>query len=80
MRGSTVDYKLKFILSAITLPVTMKSMEENHKLSKRISNFVLPLGMNMHMPGTSVYYTMIVLFVAQMYGIKVSFLSMIPLA
>ncbi|CAG2166403.1 unnamed protein product [Oppiella nova] len=57
--------------SAITLPVTIDSMEKNVKLPESITRFVLPLGMNVHMNGFALYYPMVILFVAQMHGMDV---------
>src|SRR5699024_7250774 len=41
--------------SAGTLPVTMKSAEENLNVSKETSSFVLPLGATINMDGTAIY-------------------------
>ena len=65
--------------SAITLPVTMRCMEEKNKLAQPISHFFLPLGMTMHMPGAAMYYPMVALFVAQMQGMGITFAKVIPL-
>lgn len=50
----------------------MKCMEEDCKLALPISRFVLPLGMTIHMPGATMYYAMIALFVAQMQGLSIT--------
>jgi len=68
-----------FIFSAITLPMNMKCMEENYKLAKPVSQFVLPLCMTIHMAGATMNYLIGVIFVAQMNGIVVSFYQMITL-
>ena len=60
---------LQYYSSAITLPVTMRCMEEKNKLALPVSRFFLPLGMTMHMPGPATYYPMVALFVAQTHGI-----------
>ncbi|CAG2118410.1 unnamed protein product, partial [Medioppia subpectinata] len=67
------------LISALTLPVTMKCMEEKNKLSQTVSQFVLPLAMTMHMPGAATYYPMVSLFVAQMHGMTITFQMTISL-
>ncbi|XP_054167654.1 excitatory amino acid transporter 5-like isoform X2 [Oppia nitens] len=56
--------------SAITLPVTMDCMIGKNQLAKPVGQFVLPLGMTIHMPGSAMYYPMVTLFVAQMHGLE----------
>ncbi|CAG2106455.1 unnamed protein product [Medioppia subpectinata] len=65
--------------SAVTLPVTIKTMEDNVKLPERVTRFVLPLGVNVHMNGMAMYYPMVVLFVAQMHLVDVGVQHMIVL-
>ncbi len=55
--------------SAATLPVTMKCVEQNLKIPKKISGFVLPLGATINMDGTALYQGVATLFIAQVYGI-----------
>ncbi|CAG2165049.1 unnamed protein product [Oppiella nova] len=65
--------------SAITLPVTIECMENNVKLPKSVTRFVLPLGMNVHMNGFALYYPMMILFVAQMHGVEIGMQHMVML-
>ncbi|CAG2114375.1 unnamed protein product [Medioppia subpectinata] len=65
--------------SAMTLPVTIQCMEGKNKLSKIVSQFVLPLGMTLNMNGSALYYPMTTLFVAQMHGFPITFQMMITL-
>ncbi|CAG2103089.1 unnamed protein product [Medioppia subpectinata] len=53
--------------SAMTLPVTIQCMEGKNKLSKLVSQFVLPLGMTLNMNGSAMYYPMATLFIVQMH-------------
>ncbi|BAV94489.1 dicarboxylate/amino acid:cation symporter [Ichthyobacterium seriolicida] len=48
--------------SVATLPVTMKCIEENFKVSNKISSFVLPIGATVNMDGTSLYQAVAILF------------------
>lgn len=63
--------------SAATLPVTMKNTQENLGVSKEVSSFVLPLGATINMDGTAIYQGVCALFVAQVYGIDLSFSQML---
>lgn len=58
--------------SAGTLPVSMKSVEDNLGVSKEVSSFVLPLGATINMDGTALYQGVCALFVAQVYGIDLT--------
>ena len=58
--------------SSGTLPITMKSTEENLGVSKKVSSFVLPLGATINMDGTALYQGVCVLFIAQFMGIELS--------
>ena len=59
--------------SAGTLPITIKSAEENLGVSRKVSSFVLPLGATINMDGTALYQGVCALFVAQFFGIDLSF-------
>ena len=58
--------------SAATLPVTIECVEENLKVDKRISSFVLPIGANVNMDGTSLYQAVAVIFLAQMHMVDLN--------
>lgn len=69
--------------SSATLPVTMKQCERSLKLPEQVTSFVLPLGATINMDGTSLYQAIAAIFIAQTYGIDLSFtaqLSIILLA
>ena len=51
--------------SAATLPVTLDSVNNGLGVSKRISDFVLPIGATVNMDGTSLYQAVAVIFLAQ---------------
>ena len=59
--------------SAATLPVTMKQVEEELGVSEETASFVLPLGATINMDGTSLYQGVAAIFIAQIYGIDLSF-------
>lgn len=69
--------------SASTLPVTMECVNERAGVSRNITSFVLPLGATVNMDGTALYECVVVIFVAQLYGVDLSFaqqLSVVILA
>ena len=59
--------------SSATLPLTMDSAENNAGASNKISSFVLPLGATINMDGTALYECVAAMFIAQVYGIHLSF-------
>lgn len=58
--------------SMATLPVNMEVCENELKLSKQTTGFVLPLGATINMSGNAIYYTLVALFFAQLYGMELS--------
>ncbi len=59
--------------SSATLPVTMECVEKNAGVSNKISSFVLPLGATVNMNGTALYECAAAIFLAQAYGLHLSF-------
>jgi proton glutamate symport protein len=59
--------------SSATLPVTMDCLEKNVGVSNKISSFVLPLGATVNMNGTALYECVAAMFLAQAYGLELSF-------
>jgi len=63
--------------SSATLPLTIDSVENNAGVSNKISSFVLPLGATINMDGTALYECVAAMFIAQAYGIELSFLQQV---
>lgn len=61
--------------SAATLPVTMERVEDHLGVHKSISSFVLPIGATINMDGTSLYQAVAAVFIAQAFGIHLSFVA-----
>ncbi len=59
--------------SSATLPVTMDCTEKNAGVSNKICSFVLPLGATVNMNGTALYECTAAIFLAQAYGLHLSF-------
>lgn len=58
--------------SAATLPVNFECCEDNLKVPKQITSFVLPLGATINMDGTALYQGVAAAFIAQVYGFDLS--------
>lgn len=78
-RGMSVPLLTAFSTSSssATLPLTMEAVEKNSGVSNKTSSFVLPLGATINMDGTALYQCIAVLFIAQAYGVDLSFLQQI---
>ncbi|OIO57250.1 MAG: hypothetical protein COX57_09895 [Alphaproteobacteria bacterium CG_4_10_14_0_2_um_filter_63_37] len=59
--------------SSATLPVTLECAEKNLNVRPTTAGFVLPLGATVNMDGTALYEAVAALFIAQLYGIDLSF-------
>jgi len=59
--------------SSATLPVTMNNLESHAGVPNRYTAFVLPLGATVNMNGTALYECMAAIFIAQAYGVDLSF-------
>lgn len=63
--------------SAAVMPLSLKTAEEELKIDKSISNFIIPIGATINMDGTALYQTITTLFIAQAYGLEMSLLNII---
>jgi len=59
--------------SSATLPITMDCVEKRAGVSNRICSLVIPLGTSINMSGSALYECVAAMFVAQVYGIDLSF-------
>ena len=59
--------------SAATLPVTMERVTEHLGVEEDVSSFVLPIGATINMDGTSLYQAVAAVFIAQAFGMDLSF-------
>lgn len=65
--------------SSATLPITLRSMEKDAKISHETAGFVLPIGATVNMDGTAMYEAMACLFIAQAVGIDIGILGQITI-
>lgn len=59
--------------SNATLPLTMDCIENKAKVPRRVSGFVLPIGANVNTDGSALYECVAAIFIAQAYGLHLSF-------
>ncbi|BBB32359.1 dicarboxylate/amino acid:cation (Na+ or H+) symporter, DAACS family [Thermotomaculum hydrothermale] len=59
--------------SSATLPLTIQTIEKNVGVPNRVAGFVLPLGATINMDGTALYECVAVIYIAQCYGIHLTF-------
>ncbi len=59
--------------SSATLPITIDCVEKRAGVSNRICSLVVPLGTSINMSGSALYECVAAMFVAQVYGIEITF-------
>jgi proton glutamate symport protein len=59
--------------SSASLPLNMECLRKNIGVSERTTSFVLPLGATVNMDGTALYECVAAIFLAQAYGLELSF-------
>ena len=59
--------------SSATLPLTMDALEHKSGVSNTVTSFTLPLGATINMDGTALYECVAAMFIAQAYGVDLSF-------
>jgi Na+/H+-dicarboxylate symporter len=61
--------------SSATLPLTMDALEHKSGVSNKVTSFTLPLGATINMDGTALYECVAAMFIAQAYGVELSFIQ-----
>jgi Na+/H+-dicarboxylate symporter len=59
--------------SAATLPLSLECLEKRARVSERIASFVMPLGTSINHAGSALYECAGAMFIAQAYGLQLSF-------
>lgn len=62
--------------TAATLPITIECLEKRASVSNRICSFTIPLASSLNLSGTACYICVSVVFIAQAYGIDLSFATL----
>ena len=58
--------------SAATIPFSIKTAENELKINKEITNFVIPIGATVNMDGSAIYLGIAAVFVSQLIGLDLS--------
>ena len=61
--------------SMATMPITLKTAEDSLKIDPKVSKFVIPFGTTVNMDGTALYQVIAVFFLAQLFSIELSLIS-----
>jgi len=61
--------------SAATIPVTLKTVQNDLGVDKNVASFVVPVGATINMDGTAIMQGMATIFIAQMSGIDLTFIQ-----
>ena len=61
--------------SSATLPLTLETIEKDAGVSNKTTSFVLPLGATINMDGTALYECVAAMFIAQAYGLELTWVQ-----
>ena len=61
--------------SSSTLPLTTERVQNGAGVSKRVSGFTLPLGATVNMDGTALFECVVVIFLAQLFGVEMTLMT-----
>lgn len=65
--------------SAAVMPFSMKTADEKLKVRPSVSQLVVPLGATVNMDGTALYQAVATIFLAQVFGVELSFAALLLL-
>jgi len=63
--------------SGATIPVTLKTVEQRLGVGKSVASFTVPLGATINMDGTAIMQGVATIFIAQYFGVDLSFTQML---
>jgi len=61
--------------SSATLPLTMDCVRKRAGVSNKVTSFTLPLGATVNMDGTALFECVVVVFLAQLFGVEMGFVT-----
>jgi Na+/H+-dicarboxylate symporter len=61
--------------SSATLPLTMECVQKRAGVSRKVTSFTLPLGATVNMDGTALFECVVVVFLAQLFGIEMGLVT-----
>lgn len=79
----TILFAFSTASSAATIPITLKTVEEELGIDKSVASFSIPLGATINMDGTAIMQGVATVFIANAYGINLNisdFISVIMIA
>ena len=65
--------------SSATMPITLKAAEENLKINPTVARMVVPVGATINLDGTAAYQSVVIIFLAQIFGIQLDLVQIILL-
>jgi len=65
--------------SSATMPITLRTAEKNLKINPTVSRLVVPVGATVNLDGTAAYQSIVIIFLAQFFGIDLSMAQIISL-
>ena len=78
VRSQAIFMAFSSALSAAALPFSLQAQKEMG-VSKKVRNFVIPLGMTVNMNGTAIYLAISATFIANVYGIALTPANMLTI-
>lgn len=65
--------------SAVIMPYTIKAAQEKLNIKPSVAQFIIPIGTTINMDGTALYQAVATIFLAQVYSVDISFITLLLL-